>query len=245
MKHVVKYSALCVFLILLQANIFPFSFEPISMELSPSGRGATGSFILKNKSDDFVAIRISMYERSIDIDGKETRVPADHLFTIYPSNIVLKPDSLQSLRVKWTGESTLESERSFRIIVEQLPVDFGSDDSPSSGLQIMFRYIGSIYITPQSAAPELAIEEKLIDSDRRLQLVIHNRGSKHLILGDLHLIISENRNGTVNEIVIPPEDLTGIDGEIMLSGSRRRFFVNLPAEIKGDTFDVKLVYQEM
>jgi fimbrial chaperone protein len=231
MKHVKRYLLLSIFLFLVQTILFSFSFEPISMDLSPSGRGATGSFLLKNKSGDFVAIRISMFERSIDIDGNETRVPADHLFTIYP--------------VKWTGESSLEAERSFRILVEQLPVDFGSSDAPSSGLQIMFRYLGSVYISPESAAPDLVVEERSVDSEGRLQLVIRNRGNRHIIPGDLHIRISEDLNGTKNEVLIPPEKLGGIDGENILSGSRRRFSVELPAGIKGDTFDVELVYQEI
>ncbi len=245
MKYLIKFSALSVFLLILQSALFSFSFEPISMDLSPSGRGATGSFLLKNKSGDFVAIRISMFERSIDIDGNETRVPADHLFTIYPSNIVLKPESVQSLRVKWTGESSLDSERSFRILVEQLPVDFGSADTTSSGLQIMFRYLGSIYVSPDSAAPDLVIEEQSIDSGRRLQLVILNRGNRHIIPGDLHIRLSEELNGRENVVIIPPEELAGIDGENILSGSRRRFSVELPAGIKGEKLDVELDYQEM
>jgi fimbrial chaperone protein len=158
---------------------------------------------------------------------------------------VLKPESVQSLRVKWTGESSLEAERSFRILVEQLPVDFGSSDAPSSGLQIMFRYLGSVYISPESAAPDLVVEERSVDSEGRLQLVIRNRGNRHIIPGDLHIRISEDLNGTKNEVLIPPEKLGGIDGENILSGSRRRFSVELPAGIKGDTFDVELVYQEI
>ena len=48
MKYLIKFSALSVFLLILQSALFSFSFEPISMDLSPSGRGATGSFLLKN-----------------------------------------------------------------------------------------------------------------------------------------------------------------------------------------------------
>lgn len=243
MTKILRMTAVAILVFIAPAALAAFSFEPISMSLSPEGRGATGSFLLRNEGEEPVALRISLFERTMDLNGDETRVPADDLFVIYPSRIVLEPQSVQSLRVKWNGGAGLTRERSFRILVEQLAVDFGREEEQTSGLQIMFRYLGAIYVTPPGAVSDLVIESAVRTGDDRLEMVFHNRGNTHLIITDMALRFTETVNDGTATSVISVEELAGVEGENILAGARRRFFVSLPRGMKGDDIHVEPVFR--
>lgn len=44
-------------------------------------------------------------------------------FTIYPAQLVLKPDAQCSVRIRWLGDPNFKQEEACRIIAEQLPVN--------------------------------------------------------------------------------------------------------------------------
>jgi len=242
-QRIQNWPLILVFL-LLPSLLYAFSFEPISAVFSPSGREATKSFLLKNETDEFTALRISLFERSVDINGKETRIPADHLFLVYPSRIVLPPESVQTLRVKWQGDSTVSAERAFRILVEQVPVEFENQESRTSGLQIMFRYLGSIYITPKDAFFRLEVENTKIlrtpEGAAKLEFTVANTGTRHVILEDLRLEIGYDSQNGRKILELFPEELKGIAEENILAGARRRFLLELPPGVTGDSADVQI-----
>lgn len=243
MNKTLKIMGALILILIAPTALSAFSFEPISISLTPEGRGSTGSFLLKNEGDEPVALRISLFERTMDLDGGETRVPADHLFVIYPSRIVLRPRSVQTLRVKWNGGPGFDRERSFRILVEQLAVDFGAEAPQSSGLQIMFRYLGAIYITPPGAAPEVVAESVSLNGEDRLDMILYNKGSAHFIVDDMDIRLTETVGGQPVSVLIPVAGLAGVEGENILAGSRRRFTVVLPQGLRGDNTDVELVFR--
>lgn len=77
-----------------------------------------------------------LFTREMDMDGNETMESADKLFTVYPDQVVLPPKSFQSVRIRWKGPVDLTREQSYRILVEQVPVDFESQSRKRSGLKI-------------------------------------------------------------------------------------------------------------
>lgn len=237
-KKNIFVSSILILMVFWAGNAGAFSFQPISRSFSPSGRGAVQSFQLKNDSDDYVALRVKMFSRRVDIDGREIREPAEQLFSVYPQRVVLKPNSIQTLRVKWEGPGELEREQCFRILVEQLPVDFQESDADNSGLKIMFRYLGSIYITPEGTAPELVIESEEVtrseEGSKLLSFVFHNRGSRHAILSNLHLHVRNVGDSEEEGVRLSPEDLDGINGENILPDSKRRFQIPFPENIEGE-----------
>jgi len=234
-------------LVFLHTLSWSFSFDPISVSFSPEGRESTRSFRLKNDGDDYIAIRISMFHREISIEGEETRAPADHLFTVYPDRVVVKPNSTQTVRVKWNGPADIEREECFRILAEQLPVDFSSGSPEESGVKIILRYLGAIYITPEGAAPEVSLEKAdlitTLRGDKIAELTFFNRGSRHTVLTDLHLILSSESTGEGEELHFGPEDLKGVNGENLLPGSKRRFQVPIPESFKGEQLSVEFQYE--
>lgn len=136
-----------------------FSFEPITQDYTPSGRGANNVFKVSNSDTENVAIKITIRPRRLEPDGTEVQGELSDLFLIYPKQIILKPGESRSIRVKWLGDPEPDTELPFRIIAAQVPVSF-SDTIQTEGGQITltYRYEGNIYIVPPGAKPKIGIK---------------------------------------------------------------------------------------
>ena len=209
-----------------------FSFEPIVQDFAPSGQGSVQTFRVTNTGAERIAVRIQLAGRVPDIDGKELMPAVTGLFAVYPERVVLEPGAVQAVRVQWKGPAKPEVEQCFRILAEQLPVDFGTEQKKETGaIKVLFRYVGAIYVVPAGAKPDVVLETARAAVDatgrRGLELVFANRGTAHTILDNLEL--------TIGDRVFGPTELPGISGENVLPGLKRRFFLSLDSELpQGD-----------
>ena len=95
-----KFLLLAVLLFATAAfDAFSFSFSPMSVSIDPSGPGAVMTYKVTNESDKQLAVSIKVTTRVIDIDGTEKNEPADKVFLIFPSRVVLKPNSAQNVKI--------------------------------------------------------------------------------------------------------------------------------------------------
>jgi fimbrial chaperone protein len=231
-----KNRMMCALVMGLVFSLLPgysFSFEPISRDFAPSGPGSIQSFKLVNDDAEQIAVRIRILHREADEWGKERLTPADDLFTVYPSQIVVKPKSVQAVRIQWKGGADFDTERCFRILVEQLPVNFSDRrDAAGGNIRIMFRYLGALYILPPGAEPDIVLEAALPAEDAKgstmLELAFRNRGKAHAILGELSLSLSDPAMPAAEPLKLDSSRLAGISGENILPGRLRRFVLPVP-----------------
>jgi fimbrial chaperone protein len=226
------FFAAALLLAVAAAPVGAFSFSPIAQDFAPAGPGSVQSFRLENEGAEPVAVRISMLSRQVDPQGRESNSPADSLFVVYPSRAVLAPNSAQAVRVQWKGPADIDAEQCFRILVEQLPVDFGGQEKQKGSIRVLFRYLGAVYIVPKTAAPDVVLEasEPALDpaGRRGLALVFANRGTAHVILGELTVTVTAGQSADSPRLVVDPQDLAGLAGENLLPRSSRRHFLALP-----------------
>ncbi len=228
----VTTAVVAIALVVLAAGrVAAFDFQPIVQDFAPSGAGAVQTFQVANTSAEKIAVRVQVVGRQPDIDGKEAMPSLDGLFAVYPERMVLGPSARQAVRVQWKGPAKISVEQCFRILAEQLPVDFPTgQDRTSSGIKVLFRYVGAIYIVPAQAKPDVVLESAKPATDaagrRGLQLVFMNKGTAHTLLTDLEL--------TVGDQVFAPSDLAGINGENVLPGLERRFFLPFASTVPED-----------
>lgn len=228
--------------------VFAFTFSPISQDFSPTGAGSIQSFRLENEGPDPIAVRISMLTRDLDADCREVNAPADSLFVVYPSRAVLRAGSVQAIRVQWKGPTDLTTEKCYRILVEQLPVDFGSQEKQKGSIRVLFRYLGAMYIVPPGARPDVVLESAMpaADADGRtgLLLVLANRGTAHAILSELTVTVTSGAaSGAAQKRSFGPEELAGISGENLLPGTARRHFLALPEDFPRDDINVAFSFE--
>lgn len=218
------------------APAFSFNFEPITQYFSPSGPEATQSFEVANPGDEQIAVRITMVTRQMSEDGKETYSPASNQFVVFPSQIVLAAGASQTVRVRWTGPADIKTEQNYRIIAEQLPVNFGETQRAGGTINILFRYLGSVYIVPQGAQPDVVIADAQVgvgpDGNRGLFVTFQNKGTAHEILNHLNITVSgESAGGDQTERTFDSSELKGIDGANVLAGTVRTFFLPVTEEL--------------
>jgi fimbrial chaperone protein len=213
-----------------------FKLEPISRVFEPAGAGATQSYQVINDSAEQIAVELSIAERKISLEGQETTESADDDFLVYPSQIVLPPQGVQSVRVTWLGNPNPEKELAYRIIAEQLPINLNNPEesqaeTTSGAVKVMFRYMGSVYIRPKNAESKVVLNgithEKGTDGNDRLVITFDNQGTRRAVLSELNL----NLTSQGSQLTLKPEQLEGVNNGVILAGNQRRFSIPWPQQL--------------
>lgn len=238
MKRSLRHFLSFIFFIIL-SGISPalaFRLEPISRVFEPAGAGATQSYEVINDTAEQIAVEVSMAERKISLEGQETTESADDDFLVYPSQIVLPPQGVQSVRVTWLGNPNPEKELAYRIIAEQLPINLNNPEesqaeTTSGAIKVMFRYIGSVYIRPKNTQSKVVLNgithEKGTDGNDRLVITFENQGTRRAVLSELNL----NLTSQGSQLTLKPEQLEGVNNGVILAGNQRRFSMPWPQQL--------------
>lgn len=227
------------------SGIGAFQLEPIIQDFYPSGVNSRRNFQLINPGENPVAVKVSMVYRDMDLYGTETLTDASDLFFVYPSQVIIQPQSTQTVRVQWLGNPEVSIEQSFRIIAEQLPINMNQE---RSGVNILIAYHGSIYVVPDTFSFGIDVVSLAKHRDEQgndiLQIELVNTGNTHAILRNPVIEITNSSTITKNKITLTADKLEGLANMNILAGSNRVFSVpwpegllngNLNATLKVDT----------
>jgi len=222
------------------AALGAFTFEPMSAFLDPSGPGAVRTYRLRNVGADRVAVRVRILTRETGADGEEVNGPVEEgQFVVFPSRFVLEAGAVRALKVQWTGGGVGPRERAFRIVAEQVPVEF--EEAPGSGINLLFRYVGALYVKPADAAPAEVRPVSAVGSEvsgkRGVLLRLRNDGGVHAVMLDVSLTLA--REGG-QPAVLPADALVAVEGENLLAGAERSFFIPWPDAEIGGAYDARI-----
>jgi len=224
---------------LIPGHALALRFGPFIEYFAPYGSESKKIYQAENETDAPMAVQISLKRREMALDGSETLSDAEEDFVVFPPQFVLGPGQVRSIRVQWLGDPQPEVELAYRIIAEQLPVDFRPQDG--SNIQFLVRYVGSLYIVPPGAQSDVALVEAEAVRDgaglRRLALTLDNRGNTHVRLRNPELSVASKRDSTRGELT--GEALKELRGENLLAKSRRRFLLPWPEEVTFGPIDVE------
>ena len=228
-----KLILVAVFLISIAATAAAFTFMPMSITRSPSGANSIASFRITNDSSQQIAITIKAMMREIDENGNETNKPADNLFAIFPTRVVVQPNSFQNIKVQYKGNPSLSREVAYRIIAEQVPIDFSQQQT--SGVKVMFRYIAALYVAPPNVSHKVSVtkvEYGEQESKKGFFVTITNSGTRHAIINDPVMKIS----GSSFTITLKDESVSAINGQNLLAGNVRKFFIPCEDAVPGKNY---------
>lgn len=219
-----------------------FDFTPIIASVAPGGSGATASFTVANLDDTKTPVQISIYKREPDVDGKETYLPsqdASDQFQIYPSQLILKPKEKRTVRVTFVGDPKIKEEMAFRIISEEFPINVSDDTKVKKkavmSLNIMTKYVGSLYVTPIGTRPEIKITASKVQDKSgttKMLLSVANLGTEHFMLKRPKIKVSAKKAN--KEIELPFEALSSIGVQNILANKTRNFTIPWPADVPHD-----------
>ncbi len=207
---------------ILGTTAFAFTFMPMSITISPSGAQSIATFRLTNDGGQQIAISIKAMTRTIDQNGVESNEPADSNFTIFPMRIVVQPNSFQNIKVQYKGSARLSKEMAYRVIAEQVPIDFSQQQT--SGVKVLFRYIAALYVAPPNVNYKLTITKAVYaeqDGKKGFLVTIVNSGTRHALINDP--IIKLTGTGIAN-ITLKDDEVKALQGQNILADSTRLFF---------------------
>lgn len=213
-----------------------FSFVPMSASLSPSGSQSVISFKVTNDTPQSIAVVIKVLTRSIDIDGKESNEAVGPEFIVFPTRVVVQPNSFQTIKVQYKGTTALPRELCYRVIAEQVPIDFSKQET--SGVKVLFRYIAALYVTPPKAVPKLSVSNVIgaeKDGKKGYTVTLKNEGSRHALLSNPTLQIQDSNSSNM-PIAITGDAALAIEGQNLLPSSSRSFFIPWESAVVGTTY---------
>jgi fimbrial chaperone protein len=221
-----------------------YTVVPVGAKLSPSGSGSHMPFLVRNDSNQPVALEISFTKRQVDIDGNETELEADEDFIAYPPQLLLMPGQTQTVRVSWLGDPLPTEELAYWMTTQQVPVDLGNENENDSdfvaqvkeGINVSFsaliNYKGAIYITPPNTIANIVVidvsHKKGEDGKDQLVLLLENQGTAHLLIREPQLTL-KSQSG--QELVLSTEKLDDLQRKTILPATKRRFILPWPKEL--------------
>ena len=242
-----KFRLPCALAVLLLAGwrSQAFTLIPISATLAPKGYGVAASFRVENESSNRIAFQITMITRDMDERGEETQQSASNLFTVFPPQGVIPPGQRQNIRVVWKGPADPTNELAYRIVAEELPVNF-EPETKESHIKMLVRYLGTVYIRPNHVKPRLQTVGLVkapgnSAATNLYELTLANPGGAHRGLINCELTIT---NGTGQNTLLKAAQLDTVEGQNILAQHRRRFLIQLPAGLREPEYSASLKVDE-
>lgn len=201
---------------MLSLQAFGFRLEPMVADFSPKSEGTSKVFRVENNGQDRIAIQLKMTTRLVDSTGKETREPTQD-FTIYPDQISLGPNDARNIRVTYKGPKDIKSERAYRLVASQLPVDFKAVPNQNQ-LNFLFQYVASVYFKPEGSYPKIEVSKIEIADSKKLKVSLTNTGTAHRLLKDVKVTIL---NSEGKPIALQESSFKNWAGENLLAGASR------------------------
>lgn len=231
------------FLLLSLAGISEAAFKinPILVELTPTGRGAQKFFQITSLTQQPMAVQVQVTTWEPQANGEETRRPADDQFLVYPQQMIIPPGTTQNVRVQWLGDTQIESERAFRLIVEQVPVKLSEQEKPID-VKVVMKVIGGLIVAPEGARHAVVAEQitaRNVGGQKKLALTVRNTGNKYAVLANPQVMIS---NGS-QTVTLQSEQLSELAGRSVLAGKTREVLLPWPRELRDGPLQAELSYR--
>ena len=192
----------------------------------PSERNAAGLTLMNNGSEPLTAqVRVFRWTQ---VEGEDVLEPTTDL-AVSPPMLELAPGGSQLVRVIRLGAPPEGVETSYRVIVDELPLDAGEEHA---GLRFVLRYSVPVFIAPakgRNTAPVLHTRVVSVDGNRWLEL--ENLGNGRAQVADLAWAAPDGERVTI---------AGGLSGYV-LPGQRRRW--RLPERLSmpvGGSFQARI-----
>lgn len=232
MKRIIYLVGISVGLGIFSASQYAYAFRlsPMVSEFSPQGKQATQTFVVENPGKDKIAIQLEIAKRKIDLEGKEDRTEVSDEFVVYPEQLSLDPGEKRSVRVTYTGEQKLNSEKAYRLIASQLPITLkkpSKNEDVKVNLKFILQYVASIYIIPEDVKPKIVVDSiKKIDKEK-FELVVKNEGTSHKLLENAKVSLFDPEKKE-EAFPLDEKELKTLQAENILVDGRRKFTLKLP-----------------
>lgn len=207
--------------------IFAFNFSPMSQSIELGEGKKAAQFLIQNEGATNIAVELTVKERDMNEKGEEVLNDTKEV-VIFPPQIIIPPGDKRTIRVSYNGASDIKSEKSYRVIAEQLPLKVDAKTKNKAGIQMLMKFVAALYATPSDSKSEVKIMSYSIDG-KELRLTVANNGNKHQLINNPILSFRGKE-----KVELKDNELKGFIGENILAGKTRSFTVPVTKAIPKD-----------
>jgi len=173
--------------------------QPMVYELAPIGNKSSTDLRIENTKSSAITYELSAVKVSHDEFGEETRTPAEDDFLIYPPQTLIMPGKTQIVKVKYIGEPLLEQSQTYRVLVNELPVDLSGGES--SGVNVAINFSTLCNVTPAGSSAALNVTElKAGEQDAKWSITIENSGNRFSRLSETIVEVTNKNDPSQKQI---------------------------------------------
>lgn len=202
---------------------FAFSVQPLLVELEP---GRSGAIRVENNRSEPLTVEVTMWRRSVDERGVQTRIPADDDFVVLPPQLVIPPGRVQVVRLQWVGSDTSGNSVSYYANLREVPVAL----APNQGaqLQVAFAFDVAVQVGPRNERADLHLTAAAVSRNSEgapvAQLTIENRGRRYAYLQDANyeLEVLDASGAVIGRPSFNEDQITEALGVTLLEPGKRR-----------------------
>lgn len=217
-------------LLFISSALMAYQLSPLNVTYAPTGADSAKVYTITNDSDSPIAIEVTAEQRIIDLDGNEVNQDGSAYFSVQPSRMIIPADTTQLVRVQYRGPSTVTRELSFRIVAEQIPMPRGAQEAESGQMiSFLFVYSTSAYVKPSRIVESVSTSVSRND-EGKLEVILENTGSVHQMLNSLSITLHGDDGSSY---VLTEDELAPVSGKNLLTNSRLRTVIGIPASLRG------------
>jgi fimbrial chaperone protein len=215
------------------------SVSPLSATLTLKNQRSHLLTVINSDPSRPIAVRIKALEWQLDHQGRDIRSPTTDL-VLFPTQFILPPGERRSIRIAPRENVEPDLERSYRIMVQEVPVDLQGENEVSTGVRLITSYATAFYIAPLQPVSKLAIKE-VTKNQHQLHFTLINSGNSHTHLHKLSIRILQDDK---EYLIEGPEELRGIYNENLLANGQRKFIYTLPEALRNSLdMQTKMILQ--
>jgi fimbrial chaperone protein len=187
------------------------SVNPVRVHLSPKKRSEL--IELRNSGKESARFQIAAHSWEETADGQMKLVPTNDLL-FFPSLLEIKPGEARRVRVA-SSVAPGASERSYRIIVQQLP----TNEAAAGTVRVLTNLNLPVFVQP--ATPKPAATVKATTQRGQVVVALENTGNAYFKAQSIRVVARAKSGAAVFEKTLP--------GWYVLARGRRVYTVDLPA----------------
>ena len=163
-----------------RASAAELDVSPVRLELDSGARGVVMN--VRNKGNATTRFQASVYSWVQDEEGRMSLAPTQDLF-FFPSMLTLEPGESRPIRVG-SSSAPQDTERSFRIVVEELPPLQPS--TQATGLNVLTRVSIPVFLAPKKKTLHGQIDEAVL-RESKFHVRVKNPGTVNFFIRNLRV----------------------------------------------------------
>lgn len=198
--------------------LFSFTFRPTSQTIDINNKQRTTQFFIENTTSEIIPVTVKGFRRLQNVDGTE-KLPKTTDIQVFPPQLIISPGERKTIRVDWKGPSSLDEERAYRVVAEQVPLKMKKgEDKNSGGIKMLLKYMNVVYVPAKVSNTKLEVLKYQIKG-KELHVFIRNSGNTHQYINELSVSFINGKK----KINISREDLDRLKGQNILAKTTRVF----------------------